>query len=89
MALWIRTVGWALPQPHLLIEAGRGHKQLSKAAIRGVWMDLGTVDVTWVHQGPAHEELAIILRVVQIVTDLFVFLMKLPNFSASVAGGRD
>ena len=43
-------------------------------------MDLGTVDVTWVHQGPAHEELVIILCVVQFVTGLFVLIMKLPNF---------
>ena len=52
-------------------------------------MDLRTVDVTWVHQGLTHEELDIILRIVQIIANLFVFLVKFPNFCAAVARGGD
>ena len=51
-------------------------------------MDLCRVDETWMHKRLAHEELDIILSVVEVIADLFVLVVEIPDFGGTVARGR-
>ena len=57
--------------------------------IGGIRVNLGTVDVARVHERLAHQEFAIVFRVVKVVTDLFVLFVQAPNFRTAIAGRRD
>ena len=84
-AHWVISIDWATPKSDFLIEASCCNDELTMTAICCIRVDLGAVNIARVHKrSSAQQELGVVLCVVQIVTDLFIFLVKTPDFGTTI-----
>ena len=74
------------PKTDLLIEACCSDDNLTWNHFR---VDLSRVDIGGVHQWLSHQEPIVILSVVQVIANILIFLMKLPNLGRAVARCSD